>query len=159
MLRRGVRAQDPVTKEMVQAARERAAALVKRLNEGAKTAGIAKEAGLGGSTPASFTRNGDGAPASMPASLVSEMFSGPAIGHAAMADGSGGIAIAQLTGIEKAAADTDKDGVEALTRTLRRGIADDIATQLGNALRERHAVSVNENALRYHFYQHDAGES
>ena len=144
--------------ERWKAARERAAALVKRLGEGAKTTDIAKEAGLSGSAPASFTRNGDGAPASMPSSLVSEMFSGPAVGHAAMADGPGGVAIAQLTGIEKAAADTDKDGVEALTRTLRRGIADDIAAQLGNALRERHAVSVNENALRYHFYP-DAGES
>lgn len=148
--------------ERWKAARASAKKIVERLNGGAKLADIAGELKSKTQTTDAFTRTGDKAPANMPAGLVSQLFGQKEIGKAAMADGVTGVDIAQLTGIQAAAADTDKKGVETISRTLLTGIANDITAQLGAALRSRHNVSINQSAVDYHFSANepiDAGES
>ena len=139
-------------------ARAEAKKLVERLNNGAKAADIAKETGFKLTETQSFTRNGSGAPANTPPTIVSELFAAKSIGRAAMGNGTSGVEVAQLTQIDKATPSQDKEGVEALTQSLRLGIANDIAAQLDSALRKRHNVNVNPEVVQYYFYR-DEGES
>lgn len=148
--------------ERWKAARASAQKFVDRLNGGAKLADVASELKTETQTTDAFTRSGDKAPANMPAGLVSQLFGLKEIGKAAMADGVNGVDIAQLTGIQAATPDTDKNGVDTISRTLVTGIANDITAQLGAALRNRHNVSINQDAVDYHFNANtppDAGES
>ncbi len=143
-------------------ARASAQKFVERLNGGTKLADIASELKTETQTTDAFTRSGDKAPANMPAGLVSQLFAQKEVGKAAMADGVNGVDIAQLTGIQAATPDADKNGVETISRTLVTGIANDITAQLGAALRNRHNVSINRDAVDYHFNANtppDAGES
>lgn len=140
------------------AARDTAKKLVEKLNNGGKIAEITKGTDYKLSETKPFTRNGDGAPANLPPAIISELFAAKSIGRAAMANGVKGVDIAQLTKIDKATPNQDKPGVDALTESLRLGIANDIAAQLGSALRKRHNVTVNERAVQHYFYQ-DEGES
>ncbi|MCG8546169.1 MAG: peptidyl-prolyl cis-trans isomerase, partial [Alphaproteobacteria bacterium] len=139
-------------------ARTKAKKLVERLNNGATIADIAEETGYKVTETQPFTRNGGGAPANTPPTIISELFAAKSIGRAAMGNGTSGIDVAQLTQIDKAAPTQDKEGVEALTESLRLGIANDIAAQLDSALRKRHNVSVNPGVVQHYFYQ-DEGES
>lgn len=141
-----------------QAARAKASKLVERLNDGAKLADIAKEMNLEVSDSGAFTREGEGAPANMPSSLIADLFAAQAIGGAALADGVGGVNVAQLTAITAAAPGGDAQAIESLKRSVGFGIANDIAGQLVEALRNRFGVSVNQSAIRANFYR-DAGES
>ena len=52
----------------------------------------------------------------------------------------------------------DAQAIESLKRSVGFGIANDIAGQLVEALRNRFGVSVNQSAIRANFYR-DAGES
>jgi peptidyl-prolyl cis-trans isomerase D len=140
------------------AAREKAQKLVKELNSGGKLPEIAKKMDLNVHETAGFTREGEGASANMPTSLIADLFAGKAVGHAALGDGVGGVNVAQLTAITAAEPDKDKKGVETLTRSLRTGMANDIANQLVQALRERFGVTVNEDTIRANFYR-DAGNT
>lgn len=141
-----------------QAAREKASKIVERVNNGAKLADIAKEMKLEVDSAGAFTREGEGAPANMPSSLIADMFAASAVGRAAFADGVGGVNVAQLTGITPATPGSDPQAVESLKRSVAFGIANDIAGQLVEALRDRYGVSVNREAIRANFYR-DAGES
>ncbi len=148
--------------ERWKSARASAQKVVERLNGGAKLADIATELKSTTQSTDAFTRTGDKAPANMPGGLVSQLFAQKEIGKAAMADGVNGVDIAQLTGVQAATPDTDKTGVETISRTLVTGIANDITAQLGAALRSRHNVSINQDAVDYHFNANtipDAGES
>ncbi len=139
------------------AAREKAQKLVDRLNGGAQIAEIAKELHLETSDSKGFTRAGDGAPANMPTSLIADLFAAKAVGRAASADGVGGIAIAQLTGINMAKPEDDKKAVEQLGQSLDFGIANDVAAQLVAALRERYGVTVNQAAIKANFFRNADG--
>jgi hypothetical protein len=94
----------------------------------------------------------------MSPALAADMFEVKSIGHDAMADGRDGVHVAQLKTISKAAADSDRKGVDALAVTLRAGIAGDVAGQLDKALRKRHDVTIDQRVLQYNFYR-DAGDS
>jgi peptidyl-prolyl cis-trans isomerase D len=141
-----------------QAARAKASKIVERLNNGEKLADIAKEMGLDVSDTGAFTREGEGAPANLPSSLIADVFAAQAPGRAALADGVGGVNVAQLTAITAATPGGDPQAIESLKRSVGFGIANDIAGQLVEALRDRYGVSVNQPAIRAHFYR-DAGES
>jgi peptidyl-prolyl cis-trans isomerase D len=141
-----------------QAARAKGSKLVERLNGGAKLADIAKEMGLEVSDSSAFTREGEGAPANMPSSLIADIFAAQAVGGGAMADGVGGVNVAQLDAITPATAGGDPQAIDSLKRSVGFGIANDIAGQLSVALRDRFGVSVNQSAIRANFYR-DAGES
>ncbi len=143
-------------------ARESATKIVERLNGGAQLADIAGELKAESEATDAFTRTGESAPANMPAELISQLFGHKDIGKAAMSDGVNGVDIAQLTGIQAASAEQDKEGVETVSRTLVTGIANDITAQLGEALRGRHGVTINQDAVDYHFNANaaiDASES
>lgn len=141
-----------------QAAREKSSKIVERLNNGAKLADIAKEMNLYLGDSGAFTREGEGAPANMPASLIADIFAAPAIGRAALADGVGGVNVAQLAAVTPAEPGGDKQAVDSLKKSVGFGIANDIAGQLVEALRDRYGVTVNKPAIRANFYR-DAGES
>ena len=140
------------------AAREKAQKLVKELNAGAKLPEIAAKMKIDIHDTGSFTRAGKGASVNLPNSMVADLFEAKAVGHAALADGVGGVDVAQLTAITAAEPGKDKKGVETLTRTLRTGMVNDIATQLVRALRERLGVTINENTLQTNFNR-DAGNT
>jgi peptidyl-prolyl cis-trans isomerase D len=141
-----------------QTARAKASKIVERLNNGAKIADIAKEMGLKVSESGAFNREGQGAPANMPSNLIADLFAAQAIGHAAQGDGVGGVNVAQLAAITPATPGGDPKAVESLKRSVGFGIANDIANQLVEALRDRFGVSVNQAAIRANFHR-DAGES
>jgi len=140
------------------AARETAQKIVDRLNNGAKIAEIADEMKLQVAESKGITRAGDGAPANMPSSLIADIFAAKSVGRAAMADGVGGVNVAQLTAINMAEPAKNKDAVDQLTQALDRGITNDIATQLVGALRARYGVTINKAAIQANFYS-DAGSS
>lgn len=140
------------------AAREKAQKIVDRLNNGAKIAGIADEMKLEVTDSRGITRAGDGAPANMPSSLIADIFAANSVGRAALADGVGGVNVAQLTAINMAAPAENKEAVDQLTQSLDRGIANDISTQLVGALRARYGVTINRDAIQTNFFS-DAGRS
>lgn len=140
------------------AARERAKDAIDELKKGVKIADLAKKNGWKHEQTKPFSRNGDGAPAEMPPALVSDLFAAKSVNRAFHADGTDGVKIAQLTAIEESRPASDAKGVEALQESLKVGISNDIAAQLGTALRARHDVSVDRQAIQYYFYR-DAGES
>jgi hypothetical protein len=94
----------------------------------------------------------------MAPALAANMFEVKATGRTAVADGRGGVQVAQLKKISRAKAESDRKGVDALANTLRAGIAGDVAGQLDMALRKRHDVSIDQRVLQYYFYR-DAGDS
>jgi len=140
------------------AARDRAKKAIDGLNQGGKIADLAKKNGWKHEQTKPFSRNGDGAPPDMPPALVSDLFAAKSVGRAFHADGAKGVKIAQLSVITESRPTTDAKGVEALQEMLKLGISNDIAAQLSTALRARHDVSVNRDAIQYYFYR-DAGES
>ena len=149
---------DWTSEQRWKAAREKAQKVVERLNTGAKLPDIAKELKIEAHDIAGFTRQGEGAPANMPTSLIADIFEAKSVGHAALADGVGGVNVAQLTAIAQAQPANDKKGVEVLGKSLRQGIATDIAGQMVQALRERYGVTVNQETLRTNFFR-DAGKT
>ncbi len=140
------------------AARDKAKAFVAQLNTGGKIADIAKKAGFKLRSSGSFNRVGEGLKGGMSPALVTDLFDVPAVGRAATADGRAAVHVAQLKEISEVKAGGDRTGVEAVAKTLRAGIAGDIARQLDNALRKRHDVSIDQRVIKYNFYR-DAGES
>jgi peptidyl-prolyl cis-trans isomerase D len=140
-----------------QTARQKAEKIVERLNNGAKIADIAKELDLDLRESGAFTRQGEGAPVNMPSSLIADLFAG-AVGRAALADGVGGVNVAQLAAVAPAKPGGDKQAVDSLKRSVGFGIANDIAAQLVDALKDRYGVSVNQSAIRENFFR-NAGES
>jgi peptidyl-prolyl cis-trans isomerase D len=144
--------------ERWKAARAKGKTLVEQLNAGRKIAGLAKKSGYKLRASGAFNRAGQGLSAGMSPALAADMFEVKSTGHAAMADGRDGVHVAQLKTISKAAADSDRKGVDALAVTLRAGIAGDVAGQLDKALRKRHDVTIDQRVLQYNFYR-DAGDS
>jgi hypothetical protein len=94
----------------------------------------------------------------MPSNLIADLFAAQAIGHAAQGDGVGGVNVAQLAAITPATPGGDPKAVESLKRSVGFGIANDIANQLVEALRDRFGVSINQAAIQANFHR-DAGES
>jgi peptidyl-prolyl cis-trans isomerase D len=135
------------------AAREQAQKIVERLNAGMQLGEIAKELKLETADSKGFTRAGEGASVNMPNSLIADLFAAKTVGHAASADGVGGIAIAQLTGINMAKPEDDKAAVDQLGQSLDGAIANDVASQLVTALRERYGVTVNQPAIKANFFR------
>ena len=140
------------------AAREKAQQIVVKLNNGGNLSDVAKELKVEMRETGGFTRQGEGAPANMPSSLIADVFAASAVGRAALADGVGGVNVAQLTAIAAAQPANDKPGVDELRKSLGFAIASDIAGQLVDALRERYGVTVNQPAIRANFYR-DAGNT
>lgn len=137
-------------------ARETAQKIVDRLNNGAKISDVAAESNLEIKNSKGITRAGEGAPANMPSSLVADIFAAKSVGRAALADGIGGVDVAQLTAITMAAPADDKEAVDQLKQSLDFGITNDISAQLIDALRERYGVNINRAAIQANFYS-DAG--
>jgi hypothetical protein len=140
------------------AAREKAQQIVVKLNNGGNLSDMAKELKVEMRETGGFTRQGEGAPANMPSSLIADVFAASAVGRAALADGVGGVNVAQLTAIAAAQPASDKPGVDELKKSLGFAIASDIAGQLVDALRERYGVTVNQPVIRANFYR-DAGNT
>jgi len=151
-------ADDWTSEQRWKAVREKAQNIVEKLNTGAKLADIAKELNIEARDIGGFTRQGEGAPANMPTSLIADIFAASTVGRAALADGVGGVNVAQLTAIVQAQPASDQKGVDALKKSLRSGIATDIAGQLVEALRERYGVTVNRDTIRTNFFR-DAGNT
>lgn len=139
------------------AAREQAQKIVERLNAGTQLADVAKELSLETTDSKGFTRAGDGAAANMPSSLIADLFAAKSVGRAAAADGVGGIAIAQLTGINMAKPEEDKTAVDQLAQSLGNAMTGDIASQLIAALRERYGVTVNQASIKANFFRNADG--
>jgi len=144
--------------ERWKAARANAKKLVEQLNAGGKLPEIAKKAGYKLRASGKFNRAGQGLQGGMAPALAADLFDAPTTGRAAMADGQDGVQVAQLRAIDKAAAERDRKGVDAVGDMLRAGIAGDVAAQLDTALRRRHKVTIDQRVLKYYFYR-DAGES
>lgn len=140
------------------AARERAKKVVENLNKGGKIAEVARKNKWKLQQSRPFTRNGRDAPADMPPSLVADLFAAKTTGRAYQADGTAGVRVARLSKITDVRSGADAKRAEALRESLKLGIANDIAAQLGTALRARHDVSIDQNTIRYYFYS-DAGGS
>ena len=92
----------------------------------------------------------------MSSSLVADMFAAKSAGRAALADGVGGVNVAQLTAVEAATPSENRQGVDQLTQSLDVGISGDLSAQLVSALRERYGVTVNQAAIQANFF-HNAG--
>jgi peptidyl-prolyl cis-trans isomerase D len=140
------------------AARARAKNAIEALKKGEKIADLARKNGWKHQKSKPFSRNGNGAPSDMPPALVSDLFAAKSVNQAFHADSASGVQIAQLTEISESRPTADPKGVDALGEVLKLGISNDIAAQLGTALRARHDVTVNREAIQYYFYR-DAGES
>ncbi len=146
------------TDQRWKSARDRAKKAVEDLKKGGKLADLAKKNGWKHVKSGAFSRNGNGAPPDMPPALISDLFAAKSVNDAFHADGSEGVRIAQLTAISESRPSADAKGVDAMREMLKLGLSNDIAAQLGNALRARHDVVVNREAIQYYFYR-DAGES
>lgn len=155
---RGQVAEDWKQAERWKTARAKGKTFVERLNAGGKIADIAKKSGYKLRKSGTFNRMGEGLTSGMAPALTAELSDITSTGGAAMADGRGGVNVAQLKKISKATPESDRKGVDALAKTLRAGIAGDVAGQLDKALRERHDVSINQRVLKNYFYR-DAGDS
>lgn len=125
------------------AARERALAIVQRIENGIALKTIAEEEGLILSESKPFDRRGQGAetPLVTPA-LVSDIFK-VKVGQAAMEESSDGYTVAQLKEILPA----DAAEAEGLAKTLGDSMTSDVVVQFNNALRDRFGVEVDQSAL------------
>lgn len=155
---RGQVTEDWKQAERWKTARAKGKTFVERLNAGGKIADIAKKSGYKLRKSGTFTRMGEGLTSGMAPALTAELSDITSTGGAATADGRGGVNVAQLKKISKATPGSDRKGVDAVAKTLRAGIAGDVAGQLDKALRERHDVSINQRVLKNYFYR-DAGDS
>jgi len=127
---------------------EKANDALKRLKDGQQFADIAKEFGLTVKTSAPFTRQGRGADADLPRTLVSDLFT-VKTGQPAIGETSGGYTVAVLKEVRQADATTEsgKKKLAALGDALRGQITSDIIVQYNNALRQRHDVSINQRVI------------
>jgi len=129
------------------AAKNRAEAIVTRLNSGGNLDTVVQEDGLTKNTSPEFKRNDNGTVSGLSRELVTKVFS-LGVGKAAAARGSDGHQVAVLKTIVPANPGSDKDAVGNIAEELSRTMRNDIVAQLSNALRSDFDVSVNQALVR-----------
>ncbi|WP_404385823.1 SurA N-terminal domain-containing protein [Caenispirillum salinarum] len=125
---------------------ETARGFADRIREGARLPALAEEAGLPHGTTPPFRRDAQGlqTPAGpLPAAAVAELFQADAPGAVAVARGRDGWVVAKLTDILPVEQPTQAQGFEQVRTEIRRGLADDLSTQLLEAFADRYGVTVD----------------
>ena len=127
-------------------AKERAAALLERVEGGEDMAVVAKEAGYSYEVTAPFTRDGRGLEPGFPLALVGEIFKANR-GDAFTAPTDRGYVVARLKEILPANPAAATDEVNSLAAQLRSMIAADLLSEFANALRSRYGVDIDRQAI------------
>jgi len=126
-----------------EAARQRALAIVDRIEKGEHLTDISKSEGLDVTESKPFTRQGEGAKSDLLTPvLVSDMFRLKP-GQAAMADADQGFVVAELKSIQTPGLSEDKQ----LATAIGNQMTGDILQQLDAALRKKFGVDVDETAI------------
>ena len=130
------------------AAREQAEALLERIKSGIAPEAAAQDYGATTKTTVPFLR--DGAGTDLPAALVRDLFAA-APGDAVIAEGPGGVYVAQLKQVVGADPKADQNRAEQLRANIANQMQNDIFVAALNAMRSEHSVKIDEQALRQLF--------
>ena len=125
------------------AAEKKAAEVVAAVNEGKKLADIAAEMNLKITETPALLRSGSEAEADVPGALRPKLFA-TKLGQAVSGPTSDGYLVAAVKEVKPADPATDADGVKAVREQLTQLIQNDLLTGLGESLRERHPVTLDE---------------
>lgn len=131
-------------------AEETARALAERVRGGAEVAQLAEEAGLPHGTTDAFRRGAQGVqtPAGpLPANAVAELFQADQPGAVTVARGPDGWIVAELAEIIPVEQPTEAQGFQQVQNEVRRGIADDLATQFLEVFADRYGVEVDRQLI------------
>lgn len=135
-----------VGEERRKAAEAGAVVAMEKLKGGAEMAAVAAEAGLLPLTTEPFARSGEGAPADVPANVVSRLFEAE-VGETVTVRGPGASFVARLTRLQEADPATDADGLAKLRKETLDAVHDDLLDQFSASLREKFPVRVNQAAM------------
>src|SRR5690606_16657903 len=128
------------------AAEKKAAEIAAAVNGGKKLADIAAEMNLETAETPALPRSGSEAEENVPGALRPKLFT-TELGHAVSGPTSDGYIVAAVKEIMPADPASDPDGVEAVRQQLAQLIQNDLLTGYGAALRERHPVTIDEEAF------------
>lgn len=131
--------------EIARLTRERAERLAAAARGGRSLADVAREAGLELKRSAALSRRDDGGEPGLSPELVTALFAAKP-GEVLVVATPGGQTVAAVERIEEAAA-PDPAAAADIRRRLSAAIGGDILVQYLAALRQRHAVEINQDAL------------
>ncbi len=126
--------------------RERAAALVERLEQGATLESLATEAGGEVQTSAPLTRFDDQVPPAPARELASRLFQ-IAEGEAVAVPGPDGYLVARLSEIRTPDPSENPEAVEQVREELAGSLRDDLLTQYLTGLRTRYPTRINDSVV------------
>jgi peptidyl-prolyl cis-trans isomerase D len=130
------------------AAEKKAGEIVNLVNGGKKLADIAAELKLKVSETPALLRSGAENQKDVPGALLPKLFE-TKIGQAVSGPTSDGYIVAAVKEIKPADPKTDADGVKAVRQQLVQLMHSDLLAGLGAALRERHPVTLDEEAFNH----------
>jgi peptidyl-prolyl cis-trans isomerase D len=136
------------TEQAKVAAREQAQAMLERIKSGTAPETAAQAYGATTMTTLPFMRDGVGT--NLPAALVQDLFAAAA-GDAVMAEGPGGVYVAQLKQVVGADPKADQNRADQLRANIADQMQNDIFVAALNAMRAEHSVRIDEQALRQLF--------
>ncbi len=128
------------------AAQAKATAVKERLQASADPATVAAELKLAWETSTPFSRDGRGVPGDLSRPVVETAFHMEP-GQFDVAGGQSGTFLVRLKEVQAADPRGDKSGLKRTREQLQSNMRADLQTQLGQALRQDHPVTVNREAL------------
>ena len=135
----------------IELARKRAESIKRDLESGKSLGEIKSAAGIGFTTLKPIGRNGTGAPAELPFSVLAELFDLKRTGDIALGAAGDKFVLLKLREIKRLALSADKKGRDQLVNRVRSGLSSDLLFQLNRALRESLGVTINrDNLSRLH---------